>query len=84
MRGVLPEVQWRKVCRQVWWSPGGWVAQRRFEPVALDTPMGPMHPCIGVYTIDGKAAGIYGRMSRGPVVDYAAIDVAVLVEKEEG
>jgi hypothetical protein len=37
-----------------------------------------MYPCLGVYTIDGRAAGIYGRLSARPLVDYAAVDVAVL------
>jgi hypothetical protein len=58
------------------------VAQRRFEVVPLDTPVGAMYPCIGVYTIGGRACGLYGRLSKTPVVTYAAADVAVLVEKE--
>ena len=32
-----------------------------------------------VYTIDGRAAGIYGRLSPRPLVDYSAVDVAVLM-----
>ena len=38
-----------------------------------------MYPCLGVYTIDGRAAGIYGRIAPKPFIDYAAVDVAVLV-----
>ena len=72
--------QWMQVSRRVRKEPGAWVAQRRFEPIPVETPIGPMNPCIGVYTVDGRAAGIYGRMSPGPVIDYAAIDVAVLVD----
>jgi hypothetical protein len=41
-----------------------------------------MYPCIGVFTIAGRACGIYGRLSRSPVVNYTAADVAVLVEEE--
>jgi hypothetical protein len=41
-----------------------------------------MYPCIGVYTIDGIAAGIYARIAARPVVDYRAIDVACLVEPD--
>jgi hypothetical protein len=48
--------------------------------VTLETPDGPMHACVGVYTIDGKAAGAYGRLSSKPVIDYTAVDVAVLVQ----
>jgi hypothetical protein len=62
--------------------PRRWVAQRRFRVVPLATPQGQVHPCIGVYVVDGRVAGAYGRVAVGPVVDYAAVDVAVLVEQE--
>jgi len=53
------------------------------EPVAVDSPIGPVYACIGVYTIAGRACGIYGRLSRTPVVDYSAIDVAVLLVDDD-
>lgn len=80
IRSCLQRAQWRKAAGRARWNPGGWVAQRRFEGVPVPTPLGPMHPCIGVYTVDGRAAGIYGRMTGGAVIDYSAVDVAVLVE----
>jgi glutathionylspermidine synthase len=60
--------------------PRRWVVQRRFPSIALESPMGPVHACVGVYVIDGQAAGAYGRVSSAAVIDYAAIDTAVLVE----
>jgi len=60
--------------------PGSWVAQRRFDSLALPTPEGPMHPCLGVYTVEGRTTGIYARLSPQPMIDYLARDVAVLVE----
>jgi glutathionylspermidine synthase len=85
IRHSLPPMQWRKAARRVRWNPGGWVAQWRFEGISIPTPLGPMQPCIGVYTVDGRAAGIYGRLTGAAVIDYSAIDVAVLVEEgEEG
>jgi glutathionylspermidine synthase len=80
----IPAAQWRKFVRCARWHPSGWVAQKRFETVAIATPLGPAHPCIGVYTVDGRAAGIYGRLAFGPVTDFAAVDVAVLIMREEG
>jgi hypothetical protein len=80
---LLPVAHWRRLCREVRFNPQGWVAQRRFEPMVAQTPRGPMFPCIGVYTINGKAAGAYGRLSRGSVVDYSATDVAVLVDAND-
>ena len=60
--------------------PGQWVAQRRFETLSISTPRGPLYPCLGVYTIDGKAAGLFGRIANRPVIDFAATEVAVLVD----
>jgi hypothetical protein len=82
VRALMSSSQWTKIARSARWSPADWVAQRRFEPVPLTTPIGPVFPCIGVYTIDGKACGIYARLSFGPVVDFSAVDVAVLLEDD--
>jgi glutathionylspermidine synthase len=82
VRALMAPARWRRVERSARWFPGGWVAQRRFEPVPLETPIGPVFPCIGVYTIDGRACGAYARLSLGPIVDYAAVDVALLLEQD--
>ena len=66
-------------CVRGWLHPRGAVAQRKFAPVALATPDGPGFPCFGVYTIDGRACGIYGRISARPMIDGWARDVAILV-----
>ncbi len=79
-RELLPAAQWRKICRQIRWRPGQWIAQRRFSTTAIDSPAGKIFPCLGVYTVNGKAAGIYGRYSSNALVDFSAVDVAVLVE----
>ena len=79
-RSLLPLAAWAKAARSARWFPGQWIAQKRFEPVPLATPLGAVFPCIGVYTIDGRACGAYARLSRGPIVDYAAIDVPLLLE----
>jgi hypothetical protein len=75
---LLPREHWENLARAIAAAPEEWVAQERFEPVPLDTPLGPVFPCIGVYTVNGKAAGIYGRVARKKIVDYEAIDIAVL------
>ena len=81
IRGLLNAQQWRLAAREVRRAPDQWVAQRRFEPVPLATPQGEMYPCIGVYTIDGQAAGAYARIAPRPLIDFAAIDIAVLVDR---
>jgi hypothetical protein len=71
---------WRQAAWAARLGPGQWAAQRRFGPLPVATPDGMVYPCLGVYTVDGRAAGIYGRLSPRPVIDYAAVDVAVLTE----
>jgi len=74
--------RWKKIAREVRWFPRRWIAQRRFQTRPIETPLGRMFPCIGVYTINGRACGAYGRLSRTPVIDYSAVDVPVLIEDE--
>jgi glutathionylspermidine synthase len=72
--------------RAVWGAclrPGRWVAQRRFETLPIPTPRGPMYPCLGVYTVDGRAAGLFGRMASRPLIDLAAVEVAVLRDADK-
>jgi glutathionylspermidine synthase len=82
-RDLLTPKQWRAACRNVWLRPGQWVAQRRFETVAVDTPMGEVYPCVGVYTVNGRACGAYTRIAPRAVIDYRAVDAALLVEGPE-
>ena len=75
--------EWRRVAWSARLTPGRWVAQRRFEAAPLSTADGPVYPCIGVYTIDGRAAGVYGRYSRRHLIDFAAVGVALLICDDE-
>ena len=81
---LVPPKQWRRVRLDALLHPGQWIAQRRFDITPLDTPAGRMFPCVGVYTINGRACGIYGRLSPTPVISYSSTDVAVLVEQTGG
>jgi glutathionylspermidine synthase len=83
-RGLLEEKRLREIQREVRRAPQEWLAQRRFEVVPVESPLGAVYPCIGVYTVNGKTAGAYARISTGPVIDYLAIDIAVLIEAPEG
>ena len=68
----------RRIRRTAAWWPGSWIAQRRFtsEPCLLAGRM--VHVCLGVYTIDARVAGAYGRIAERPLVDARAKDAAVL------
>jgi hypothetical protein len=69
---------WRRAAWAARLHPASWAAQRQFDPLPVETPDGMMYPCLGVYTIDRRAAGIYGRLASQPMINYAAVDVAVL------
>ena len=82
MRGVTPARDWRLIARGARWHPRWWVAQRRFDAVPFASDGEQAYPCIGVYTIDGRVAGAYGRIANRPLVDWRARDIAVLVERD--
>jgi glutathionylspermidine synthase len=80
IRSQLTKLAWTRAALSARLQPSKWVAQRRFESTSIDTPDGPRHVCVGVYTIDGVAAGAYARLSSRAMIDFAAVDVAVLLE----
>ena len=59
--------------------PCQWLAQRRFTVVPVRGTSGWLFPCIGVYVVDGKTVGAYARISRGPVIDFSAQHIALLI-----
>jgi glutathionylspermidine synthase len=83
MRGVTTDEVWKALGRALrFGGKRAFVMQRRFEAVAWDSPVGPLYPCIGMFVVDGKACGAYGRAARLPLVDHRAYDVAILVSQE--
>ena len=78
-RGLIPARQWRRAFWSATLHPSQWIAQRRFELAPVASPIGNIYPCIGVYTIDGRACGAYTRISTGLVIDHRAIDAALLL-----
>lgn len=81
-RGAADTKTWRRIARRATWRPGRWLAQRRFDSIPLEARGGARHLCVGVFTVDGRAAGMYGRLSAKPIVDQHAQDVAILMQAE--
>ncbi len=79
-RGLRSTREWRQMCLAVWLHPDRWVAQRRFDSLPLDTPSGARHACVGVYTVNGAAAGAYARIAPRPLIDFEATDAALLID----
>jgi hypothetical protein len=83
MRDLMSHKAWLRLRLSVRLSPGQWIAQRRFQSVPVSTPAGPRHVCVGVYTVNGRTAGAYARLSEKPVIDFSAVDVALLLKDDE-
>jgi hypothetical protein len=83
IRSVMTKAQWRRRSWRARLRPGHWVAQRRFEVVPLaaeeERASGLIFPCVGVYVVNGAAAGAYARVTSGPYIDFAAKDAALLI-----
>ena len=78
MRDLVAAAEMRKIRRNVRWWPGAWVAQRRFTLVPLEIGGTRFYPCLGVYTLDARVVGAYGRLASVPLIDARAADAAVL------
>ncbi|MBI1177439.1 hypothetical protein GC207_08360 [bacterium] len=83
IRELMEPRKWLRTRFNVLMSPTNWVAQRRFESVPLSTPIGQRHVCVGVYTVNGRATGAYARLAEKPLIDFAAMDVALLIEDDD-
>jgi hypothetical protein len=79
LRELMDAKTWSSVCKSVENHPERWVVQRRFETVPITSDVGVLYPCLGVYTINARACGVYGRASARPLTNYSALDVAVLI-----
>lgn len=78
--GVGKPKETRAIRRSAFLWPSHFIAQRRFDAVPVETPRGPRWPCIGIYAIDGRAAGAYVRLAREPRIDGRSEEAALLVE----
>ncbi|MCC7407772.1 MAG: glutathionylspermidine synthase family protein [Phycisphaeraceae bacterium] len=82
MAGVTEAKVMRRIVKAARRWPGHWVAQKRFATAAVGGATGAAYPCLGVFTLDGRVIGAYGRVARIPLVDGRAQDAAVLVAGE--
>lgn len=78
--GVTPRAALRRGVRAARRSPRRWILQDRFESRPVECEGGPVHACLGVFVIQGVAAGVYGRIAARPLIDARAQDIAVLLD----
>ena len=85
VKGAISEKEYRRLVKTARGDHKGWIAQRLFHSIPLQADNGDRrHLCVGVFTVDGRSAGMYGRASPYPRMDANAIDIPILVKKEAG
>lgn len=82
--GVTPKPALEQIQKAAKRRPSEWVAQRRFTILSAANGQQKYYPCVGVFTIDGRVAGAYGRIGRSPLIDGEAQDIAVLISCKGG
>ena len=79
IRGAMSKKAWAWRAWSARLRSSCWIAQRRFTIVPVVHDDEALLPCIGVYTVDGAAAGAYARLASGSIIDGYARDAALLV-----
>ncbi|MFV0395184.1 MAG: glutathionylspermidine synthase family protein [Coprobacillaceae bacterium] len=75
--------EYEEIMKDVKRHPKKYLAQKKFISKPLLSENGEsFHVCLGAYSVEGKAAGYYARMSKTPRIDSNAEDIPVLIEKE--
>jgi len=81
IEGTMPQNAIDKIKKLSKCYPKDFVVQEKFEsvPILADDGIN-YHVCIGAFSINGRFAGLYGRLSPSPRMDRNAIDIAVLIK----
>ncbi|NLK86143.1 MAG: glutathionylspermidine synthase family protein [Clostridiaceae bacterium] len=82
IKGAISEKERLHIVKAARSDPGNWLAQRKFTSRPLTDVNGEVyHLCVGVFTVNGKSTGLYGRISPYPRIDDRAKDIPLLVSK---
>lgn len=76
--------EYKEILKDVRKHPKDYIAQKKFISKPLKSPEGEeFHVCLGSYTIDGKHAGFYARISKKNRIDSDAADIPVIIERSK-
>ena len=82
IKEACKEDEYRKIMADVKKHPKKYLAQKKFNSKPLISEEGEsFHVCLGSYSVEGKHAGYYARISKLPRIDSYAADIPVLIEK---
>ena len=77
---LMPKKKWAQAVQEAFEVPHMVVAQKRFDTAPLWTSRGMGYATVGVYLVDGRFAGYFSRIDKGPLIDYDSWHVPTLVE----
>lgn len=80
--GLTPSWQLAKVRMKAGIFRRSWLLQERFHTGNIGANGEPVFPCLGVYTLDDRVIGAYGRLAPTPLTDVNALDAPVFVAGE--
>lgn len=82
IKEACKEDEYRKIMADVKKHPKKYLAQKKFNSKPLISEEGEsFHVCLGSYSVEGKHAGYYARISKLPRIDSYAADIPVLIKK---
>lgn len=84
IKEAIEEDEYKYILKEVKKHPKKYLAQKKFLSKPIKSPEGEeFHICLGSYTIDGKHAGFYARISNKPRIDSNAQDIPVIIERNK-
>lgn len=82
IKEACKEEEFNAILQDVKKHPKEYLAQKKFESLPIKTDDGKsFHVCLGSYSVEGKHAGFYARISLLPRIDSNAADIPVLIER---
>lgn len=74
--------EYKEILKDVKKHPKNYVAQKKFVSKPLMSPENEcFHICLGSYSVEGKHAGFYARISKKARIDSSAADIPVIIER---
>ena len=82
IKEACSDEEYEKIIKDVKRHSKQYLAQKKFNSKPLLTEDGEsFHVCLGSYSVEGKHAGYYARISKTPRIDSNAADIPVLIER---
>lgn len=76
--------EYNQILKEVKKYPKDYLAQKQFISKPLkDQDGNEFHVCLGSYTVDGKHAGFYARISTKSRIDSDAADIPVIIKRSK-